>query len=384
VRDTDRFVEEVRLSSQLEGPWQFIVGLFYEDVEQFLDSQFNWDGSASTNPFAPTIGWALQQDQLDLQQKAIFGELSYAFDERWELTIGGRYFDYDRVDKVTQLPSVFFPASENEVDASETGNTLKANISFTPNDDVLLYAQWSEGFRLGKGQARAPSDCDLDMDGKLDGTNVEITDQVGPDTTENFELGAKLSLLDNRLTLNTAVFNIDWLDLPAKILGNTPACPGGFGVEVNIGEANSKGVEMEAAYLVTPQLAINFSASYIEAEWVDTEGTPAQPGESLSFAPRTNANLGVQYDFDFNQHPAFVRTDVSYVGEYQTSFENFGFGEAGDYVNVNMRLGVNIDQWSLALYGTNLTNELAVVHSSPASEYLVKPRRIGFEARYSF
>ena len=184
--------------------------------------------------------------------------------------------------------------------------------------------------------------------------------------------------------MNTAIFNVDWADLPAFIVNDAAACPGGFGTTNNIGEANSKGIEVETNYLITPQLAINLSASYIEAEWKKTEGITAEPGESLSFAPRTNANLGVQYGFDVSSYPAFVRADVNYVGEYETQFKSSGFGTAGDYVNVNMRLGLDIDQWSLAFYVVNLTDESSLIHSGPSNEYIVRPRKVGLEANYAF
>jgi outer membrane receptor protein involved in Fe transport len=140
---------------------------------------------------------------------------------------------------------------------------------------------------------------------------------------------------------------------------------------------------MEANYLVSPQLAISLSASYIEAEWVNTEGLVATPGESLSFAPRTNANLGVQYDFDMSQYPAFMRADISYVGEYENSFQFIGYGTAGDYVNVSLRAGISIDQWSLAFYAMNLTDEDSLVSSFDMDTRLV-PRRLGLEASYQF
>ena len=46
---------------------------------------------------------------------------------------------------------------------------------------------------------------------KLDFSDADLIDQIDPDTTENIEIGAKFTLLDNRLTLNTAVFHIDWV-----------------------------------------------------------------------------------------------------------------------------------------------------------------------------
>ncbi|MDB9953562.1 TonB-dependent receptor, partial [Porticoccaceae bacterium] len=381
--DTDHFVEEVRLASQLEGPWQFVAGLFYEDLKQDTKSRNDWEGSDLDNPFAPNTLWLQSNTQSDREQKAVFGELSYAFNEQWELTVGGRYFDYTRVDTVEDLPAALNPGGVSIVDASETGTTYRANLSFAPNDDTLIYAQWSEGFRLGKGQ-QIPSAalCDIDNNGKLDFTDADLTDQIKSDTTENIELGAKFTFLDTRLTLNTAIFTIDWSDLPSRISGTSAACP--LSIFNNIGEASSKGVEMDANYLITPQLAINLSASYVEAEWEDTTGITATPGEYLSFAPRSNANLGFQYDFDLNRYPAFARVDISYVGEYETAFQFNELDSAGDYINVNLRLGVEISQWSLALYATNLANDEGIITTFVAADYRVAPRRLGLEANYRF
>ena len=134
---------------------------------------------------------------------------------------------------------------------------------------------------------------------------------------------------------------------------------------------------------MTPRLALDLSASYIEAEWENTVGITATPGETLTYAPHTNANLGVQYDFDMNSYPVFVRADVNYVGEYENSFQTIGYGTSGDYVNVNMRIGISIDQWSLAFYAINLADEDALTNSSDADTKLT-PRRLGLEASYQF
>ena len=143
---------------------------------------------------------------------------------------------------------------------------------------------------------------------------------------------------------------------------------------------------MEANYLVTPQLAINLSASYIDAEWKETLGAGiTNPGESLTFAPKTNANIGVQYDFELSAYPIFARADMSYVGEYHSAPEGFGWETSGDYVNINLRVGMNVDEWSLALYATNLTDEANAINTLATFwERRQNPRTLGLEASYKF
>ena len=99
---------------------------------------------------------------LDYEQKAIFGEISYEFSEQWLLTLGGRHFQYDRVDTTTYLGDFLFNGGDSEEDIGESGNIYKANLAFTPNENTLIYGQWSEGFRLGRGQPLPSAGCDVE------------------------------------------------------------------------------------------------------------------------------------------------------------------------------------------------------------------------------
>ena len=65
---------------------------------------------------------------------------------------------------------------------------------------------------------------------------------------------------------------------------------------------------------------MNLAASYIDTEWTEARA-PVTVGERLVYAPRANARLGLQYNFDLSAYPAFVRTDISYIGEYETSLQ---------------------------------------------------------------
>ena len=108
----------------------------------------------------------------------------------------------------------------DEVDDSYT--SFKAGLEYTPNDNVLVYTSWSEGFRLGFGVSEVPPTtaafCDIDNDGFYDGSNGV---SVGPrsidsDYVENFELGGKFSLLDSQLVFNAAIFQINWEGIPVN------------------------------------------------------------------------------------------------------------------------------------------------------------------------
>ena len=92
----------------------------------------------------------------------------------------------------------------------------------------------------------------------------------------------------------------------------------------------------------------------------------------------------MQYGFDLGGYPAFARFDASYIGEYENAFQSAGHGTSGDYVNISTRFGVDIDQWSLALYAANLNNEDGLINNFTNSQFRIATRKIGLEASYQF
>jgi len=361
--------------------------LFYEDVERESTVETSWFGS---NTSANVFGQSLLQHAetlLDYEQKAFFGEVSYQFDDQWELTIGGRYFDYDRVDAITfPIAGLPFNGGDAQEDVGESGDSYKANLSFTPNEDTLIYALWSEGFRLGRGQATPPPSCDVDpQDGILDGTDAVITGKIEADTTKNIELGAKLTFLDKRMSINTSIFQVTWANLPVLIRASSDAndvCST-LSVTNNIGEAQTQGVELEVNYNVTESLVINLAASYVDTEWTEARA-PVELGERLVYSPRTNANFGLQYNFGLGSYPAYVRTDIGYVGEYETFPRINVSPAAGDYVKANLRGGITIDNWSIAVYGDNLMNKETPLYIDTDTGTRLSPRKLGLEVSYNF
>ena len=91
--DTENFVQELRLSSSLEGDLQFIVGLYYEDKEKNIDNASLWGGTATSPGFRSHCIPLLRTETFE--QKAFFGELSYDISDQLTATVGVRHFDYE-------------------------------------------------------------------------------------------------------------------------------------------------------------------------------------------------------------------------------------------------------------------------------------------------
>jgi len=395
--------QEIRLSSELEGPLQFLAGLYYEDVQSDSTLIAPWHGTTGVNPYAdnPIPGvWFANYTETSYQQQAVFGELYYQLAEEWELSMGARHFDYDREDNSNNYSfdedgSPLFRL----VDASKKDQTYKVGINYTPSDNTLLFAQWSEGFRLGKGQAEPPSDvCDLDNNGEIDGApGAQITDEIKPDTTENFELGAKLGLLDNRLQINVAVYRINWTDIPLVVSGGLDQTPRTcFGsVTANAGEARSQGFEIETTYQLNQGLRINFGGAYTNAEMTAVLPTvPFSKGDRLPSSPEVSVNLGLEYDFKLGGYASYMRGDYAYVSDFFAAAGetggDIGLGPvaAGDYGQLNISAGIDLDKFNIELFAHNLANSDGLTHvqvfAGRGQAYRLRPRTIGLNVSYQF
>jgi len=395
-------IQEFRLTSQNEGALQYIVGAYYENFKSDIVATRDWVGSQqSFVNFSFTPGASLTSNlnaynietiEDNVQQLAFFGELTYAFNDVWGATLGARRFDYERefINTNTILGVETFRSPF--LTGDEQGSTVKFNISYTPNDDAHLYAQWSEGFRLGTGFARSfdttlNPNCDIDNDGNLDFTNVPLNPgPVKSDTTENIEIGGKFSFLDNSLKFNIALYHIDWQDFPIQVPNTSAACF--VGVEINGGEAQSKGVEIETRYAVTPSLQVFLLGSYNESEFSDDTTPGASKGDRLPTSPRFNGSVGLEYEFLLAGNSTYFRSDYSYVGGFFAELGQSAFPEqeSGDYGKLNARFGMAVKQFTIEVSGSNLTDEdaFSATRACCGAGWRVAPRTVSLELGYQF
>jgi iron complex outermembrane receptor protein len=383
--DFDAFFQEFRLATEFEGALQFVGGVYYENIENVLLQHVAWVGDDALQSGrglgSDPDGIFDQRVENHIQQTALFGEVSYAFSDQLALTLGSRWFEYDR--RAFELRTGHFGGPTSDINSSESDSRNKVNLTYTPNEDVLLYAQWSQGFRLGKPLTPAINPaCDADNDGILDGTSISATDpSLSADTLDNYELGGKLSLMDNRLTINTALYHIKWSDLPIAV---SHTC--GHVAQTNGGKATIQGLEIETSYALSDTLRMNVGASYSDGELTE-DNSIGSKGDRLPLSPRSNANVGIEYFFQWADHDGFVRVDYAYVGNFYNDLQEATL-QLGDYDKLSLRAGFSIsDHLDIELYGNNLTNSdepTILIFGLSNRTVRVPPAQFGVDLRYHF
>lgn len=373
---------EPRLVSKNDGPFNYIVGAFY--------NRFN--GWASTREFTPgyaEFNGSSRPDALeyynvgytDLIEKALYSELTYEITPKLQVTGGLRYYDYKYTTQTaTDFPlanTVFFGAGPDDISLvfdktsqSDDGLLYKFNTSYKFTDDKLAYFTYSEGYRIGSSNGL--SLCDPTLPGSQTVCAQPDELEYTPDKTKNYEIGAHTEWFDKRLTLNGAVYYIQWENpqlSSATLIGLSPITKNGSGAE-------STGVELSFDGDVTEKFSMSGSFSYTKAELTKTAprmiSTLVPPGfqstviyldgekgDRLPGSPEYSGSLMFDYDtpvvngLDLNLHYGF-----QFVGDVETRLGGKGGGiTLPSYQLHNISARLSGSDWSVTGYVNNLFDD---------------------------
>lgn len=396
-RNTVRsLTQELRARSKFAIPLNFMMGLYHDDKKARDRGDYPWSGDPALccTAYPDVFDFGSDPNNLyfdgrneSLKQKALFGEAYYDLSKTLRLTVGGRYYDYDRTK--TQFANGVLNGGETITSGStsEQGTTFKASVTYSPTSDSMFYAQWAQGFRPGSSSAPAPRDaCDQNNDGILDGTSAPIdTDHVDADTVDSWEIGGKSTLWNGRVSVNAAAYRLYWDGIPSAVL--SPTC--GIAVSVNAGKARVDGLELESILALSSQTYLNLGVSILDGKLTeDATSLNAVTGDKL-LAPPYQVNVGLEQRLNVHGHEAYIRTDYSYIDDYRWGFgtvDGVPFEKISGYGQLDFRAGLKIRNISAAIYGMNLTNEDAIVQGGAPFVRAVRlrPRTLGVEFGYRF
>jgi len=369
----------------------WVVGAFYLDSSRELRSYQEMLSNADLYPMPLLPGDVQFTQDIDngRREMALFGEYTIRFSDKFDATLGARVFDNEQDFKTALVFAPFapgFPPLEAGGDSttSESGVTPKFSLAFRPNDDVMLYALASQGYRLGGVNQTALSFPDFG-----------IPETYDSDTLWNYELGARTAWNGGRTILNATLFYIDWRDMQSAFRLDVPPLPQ-FPYFVNAGTAHSTGIELELMADLSDRWHFQIAITALEAEIDDPSEvvggiTDVQPGTKLPGTPDFQASTWLGYDLPIRNYPTSIRISYRYIGESTYSLEIPA--PQGDYhlvgLNVDTRLSRKI---ALSLYAENLGDTAGVTSTLPGNpfagfadiRYLVRPRTIGLSLQMEF
>jgi len=394
--ENERTTHELRVSSFDGERVNFVAGLFFDDIETKVDTNFFVAGSTGffapnapiststiNNPNPRPAGITFINDAIrEEEQFAAFGEVTFHVTDAVALTAGARYYDIESslrgsssfaiLGTVDDDSGVDYDAEfANDLPLKESDTILKGSIAYTPTDDLLFFFTYSEGFRPGgfnrTDDPRPPK--------------TYVADEV-----TNFELGWKTTWLDGTLRFNGSVYQIDWDNLQ---VGVTDFNIGVLTFVLNAADAEIKGFEGDLTWLPTDDLTLGAAWSFNSTEMVRINSEVsnlAGVGSDLALAPELQYNLSARYHWPVGDKDVHAQLVYAYTDDQFSSIVVANRFQQDSYNTLDGALGINADKWTFELFAENITDERAELFINALDTDLRittnRPRTIG--VRFSF
>ncbi|MEO1202208.1 MAG: TonB-dependent receptor, partial [Pseudomonadota bacterium] len=361
ITDSEVLVQEVRLTSNNPGAFNWTAGVYYDDKDTAYLNTFPVPGAdaalgiSSPRDFgAPVDNLFWGFDLLNVKSAAIFGEVYYEFD-RLTVTAGLRYFEWEQ--DIEFYQSGLFNGgfnSDPRPKGEEDGINPKLNLSYDLSDDHLLYGQIARGFRFGGINGAIPEAVCADELAEVERAGGD-TRFFEPDETWNYEIGTKSAFRDGNMTLAATLFHIEWTDMQTS---RSFMC--GFGFRENVGEATSDGIELEFNAQLNDQLAVSVGGAYMQSELdQDVPNLNAEKGDRAPFVPELMLTGSVDYRLPLTSSmDGFGWLNVQHVGDRNTEFDTEAANNKfmGSYELVNLRVGLEWETLEVSLFANNLSD----------------------------
>lgn len=427
--DYDQFSQEIRIASPVGQTFEWIGGAYYQTYDQeFSDDLSLTETNLLPNlqaPLAPLAGTGfLREFEQSSDSWALFAQGTWNATDKLHVTVGARYteeeksaskslniYDLDTGDISTSpllgwLYLNVFQAENNQATLSfadpmnptplifsgadvshsrdESAFMPLLNVGYDFNDDVMAYASVTRGFKAGGFDPRS------NQIGNYPTTDTSQTEEdpyrffeFDEEEATSMEVGMKSTLADGRAEFNLAFYRTEYEDLQVSQFDG--------GVGFNVGNAKEtlvQGIELDGRWLLYDGLTFGYGASYLDYEYEDFDGGNCYVGQVPDgadftgdgepdgcdytgkrdvFTPEYTLNASLDYVTPINSWLTFAGfLDVQHVDSHQTHVNLDPTGEIDAYTMVNLRLGVEAENWGVALLGKNLLDEKVVTISSNA------------------
>jgi iron complex outermembrane recepter protein len=375
-----KFTQEIRLSSSPKAQLQWEVGGYYTAESNYRNQQIINANNLDTGAVIATL--AVYEFPTTYYENAVFGNLTYNFTSQFNVQVGARE-SHNWQGYSSSSTGEFYPTPFYVVDQSRDNSfTYLVTPQFRFSDTLMTYARVATGYQPGGPNPPAVPGLTLPS--------------FNPSKTTNYELGVKSELLDRRLSLDAAVFYINWTQI--QLLGVLP--PLELAYLFNGSKAKSEGVEFATEWRPFENFKVGASAAYTEAELTGNAGNGFQgtAGDGLPYTSKWTASLSFEERFRLSRSiEGFVGGTGAYVGQRWNQFSSTPGELQGilpSYSYGNVRTGIRTDGYTVTAYVKNFTNEHGILNSaqqtgSTATSGLwytsfITPRTVGVSVSKSF
>ena len=479
--NTTRSTHELRFNTTMDTPWRVTAGLFYDDQEVATVGQFKIANTelfpnlarttvgteginSNGGPFPGEVSF-VNDITHTIEQIAVFGQVEYDLTDTLTASVGARWYQIDdeykgstsTVDVSRRIKAfgsmdpdelaavgldpveVQNSVNSGQLEVSELGSDgvlsvddtiFKFSLDWKATEDILLFANYSEGFRppvtnrVGGGLADNQS-------GKFEGFRIPVYSTT--DTLDNYELGLKGDFLDGIVRVNATAYYSEITDLQTSRFDPTNIS---FLVFTdNVGDAEIKGLDADITWLATDNLVVNAAFSLLDTELTSVNeelvGIAAGVGSELPYSANFSGNINARYFFELDDgKTGYVNGSVSYTGDrlagmvmdayamedatqliYGTGsglkiqdeadvFEGATYNDRNgevirggryvqeSYVIASLAVGVTNDEWKAELFIDNVFDESAILNID-TQQFTPKvvtnrPRTVGLRFSYDY
>ena len=430
-RNQQDFSGELRFTSDQSQALRWIAGLYFAEIEREVVVAYGADTGQGflrqpyVAPDGPNPTDLLFDDTFETSVVAAFGQLEFDLSDTVELSLALRY-DREERDVSNNIPNVTASGLNGNTidgdgvvgpinpafainpggipDRSDTFTQFqpKVSLAWAATEEINIYGSYGVGFRSG-GFNSIGTQATLDFwfnalgsgnPGDAVDAQLRVTDEYDKEVTTSFELGAKAEFLEQRVRVNAAIFQTEIEDNQFFEFFAGP-----FGLlraVTTIDELEITGFEMDFNIVATDYLNIFGGIGFLDSEIIENRNRPASEGNDAPQAPEETYNLGAVVEFPVSDGMDFVaRVDWQHVGDMwfhtlqgeatPTIWDYFGTLGGGvppgphsqdfsrakrdAYQTVNLRLGLEGEQWNLSFWGRNITDEEYLQEVIPSPEF---------------
>ena len=463
VESSAHTTHEFRLSTPDDWRLRGIVGAFWEKLN--LNDQLDWNyknlpacvdassvgcltnigtmpGSSVNNPGTRGDHVSFFNDvKRGYKQTAFFA--SFDFDlipKVLTLTAGTRYFHFNNFEKGSVVGSFYcYQAGaapcpnlglsgtnidDEHLNSTEKGFRSRANLTWRPVHDLLIYYTWSQGYR--PGAFNRTTGCYIP-----NAQNVALycsPSAFKSDDLNNNELGWKGEFFDHRVQWNGALYQEDWKNVQVSFFD--PGVLGNLGFGTNGPDYRIRGIETSFVVAVTKGLTLTGAASWNQSKQTNSPlliannpdllastdplnvadyGKPitsvqnpyGEPGSPSANSPPLQYNLRVRYQWSMDSYNMFWQIGGTHTAHSYTQSSTSPALSQGDNISTTLirfenpaysqfdaSIGVARDAWTAELYSQNLTNKNVSTFTSTnqfvVAENILRPRIIMLRLGYKF